>query len=58
VQLNTDSSRFESVTDRFLTELGPVATGLVPKDSDLKYEYLVKGLRKIELKVVDMNLHC
>ena len=43
--------RFESVTDRFLTEFGPVSTGQVPKDADLKYEYLVKGLRKIELKV-------
>lgn len=46
-----DQSRFEGVTDRFLVELGPIAEGRVPKDSDFKYEYLVKGLRRIELKV-------
>lgn len=46
--------RFESVTDRFLVELTPVAAGQVPKDSDFKYEYLVKGLRQIQLKVCDV----
>ncbi|CCM04734.1 uncharacterized protein FIBRA_06922 [Fibroporia radiculosa] len=43
--------RFESVTDRFLVELGPVAAGQVPKDSDFKYENLVKGLRHVQIKV-------
>ncbi|KAI0694213.1 cell morphogenesis N-terminal-domain-containing protein [Cytidiella melzeri] len=48
---NLAKVRFESVTDRFLSEFAPVSSGQVPKDADLKYEYLVKGLRKIELKV-------
>lgn len=43
--------RFESVTDRFLVELGPIAAGLVPKDSDFKYENLVKGLKHLQIKV-------
>ncbi|KXN85573.1 Cell morphogenesis protein PAG1 [Leucoagaricus sp. SymC.cos] len=40
-----------SVTDRFLAELGPITTGQVPKDGDVKYENLVKGLRHIKIKV-------
>ncbi|KAG5645502.1 hypothetical protein DXG03_005912 [Asterophora parasitica] len=43
--------RFVSVTDRFLGELGPVAQGQVPKDLDMKYENLVRGLRHIQIKV-------
>ncbi|KAF7294754.1 hypothetical protein MIND_01012800 [Mycena indigotica] len=43
--------RFVSVTDRFLAELGPVAQGQVPKDLDMKYENLVKGLNHIQIKV-------
>ena len=43
--------RFESVTDRYLAELKDVAAGLVPKDSDYKYEHIVKGLRHIQIKV-------
>ncbi|KAI0938631.1 hypothetical protein AcV5_000269 [Taiwanofungus camphoratus] len=43
--------RFESVTDRFLVELGPVAAGQVPRDADFKYENLVKGLRHVQIKV-------
>ncbi|KAI0356441.1 hypothetical protein OH77DRAFT_1588913 [Trametes cingulata] len=43
--------RFESVTDRFLTELGPIAAGQVAKDADMRYENLVKGLRHIHIKV-------
>ncbi|TFK41667.1 cell morphogenesis N-terminal-domain-containing protein [Crucibulum laeve] len=43
--------RFISVTDRFLGELGPVALGQVPKDLDMKYENLVKGLKHIQIKV-------
>ncbi|KDQ60331.1 hypothetical protein JAAARDRAFT_191723 [Jaapia argillacea MUCL 33604] len=43
--------RFESVTDRFLRELQPVSAGQVPKDSDMKYEHLVRGLRHIQIKV-------
>lgn len=42
---------FMSVTDRFLAELGPVAQGQVPKDLDMKYENLVKGLKHIQIKV-------
>lgn len=40
-----------SVTDRFLNELGPLLSGQVPKDHDLKYEYLLKGLQHIQIKV-------
>lgn len=43
--------RFVSVTDRFLLELSPVAQGQVPKDSDFKYENLVKGIRHVPIKV-------
>ncbi|KAH7922710.1 hypothetical protein BV22DRAFT_1197227 [Leucogyrophana mollusca] len=43
--------RFVSVTDRFLSELGPVASGQVVKDLDTRYENLVKGLRHIQIKV-------
>jgi hypothetical protein len=43
--------RFLSVTDRFLVELGPVASGQVPKDPDMKHGNLVKGLKHIHLKV-------
>lgn len=40
-----------SVTDRFLGELSPIALGQVPKDLDMKYENLVKGIRHIQIKV-------
>lgn len=43
--------RFVSVTDMFLKELGPVASGQVPKDLDMKFEHLVKGLEHIKIKV-------
>ncbi|EIW59193.1 uncharacterized protein TRAVEDRAFT_71351 [Trametes versicolor FP-101664 SS1] len=43
--------RFESVTDRFLTELGPIAAGQVAKDADMRFENLVKGLKHIHIKV-------
>ncbi|KAF9444887.1 hypothetical protein P691DRAFT_806559 [Macrolepiota fuliginosa MF-IS2] len=43
--------RFMSVTDRFLAELGPITNGQVPKDADVKYENLVKGLRHIKINV-------
>ncbi|KIK28230.1 hypothetical protein PISMIDRAFT_673910 [Pisolithus microcarpus 441] len=43
--------RFVSVTDRFLNELAPVAGGQVAKDSDTRFENLVKGLRHVQLKV-------
>ncbi len=46
-------SRFVSVTDRFLNELGPVALDQVPKDSEGRYENLVKGLKHIQIKVFD-----
>ena len=42
---------FMSVTDRFLAELGPFASGQVPKDLDMKYENLVGGLKHIQIKV-------
>lgn len=44
-------NRFESVTDRFLTELGPIAAGQVAKDADMRFENLVKGLKHIHIKV-------
>lgn len=40
------------MTDRFLGELSPVALGQVPKDLDMKYENLVKGIRHIHIKVM------
>ncbi|TFK49459.1 hypothetical protein OE88DRAFT_1737075 [Heliocybe sulcata] len=43
--------RFDSVTDKFLNELQPVAAGQVAKDLDMKYESLVKGLRYVQIKV-------
>jgi hypothetical protein len=43
--------RFLSITNRFLVELGPVASGQVPKDPDMKHENLVKGLKHVHLKV-------
>ncbi|KIJ63137.1 hypothetical protein HYDPIDRAFT_113710 [Hydnomerulius pinastri MD-312] len=43
--------RFVSVTDRFLNELAPVASGHVAKDLDTKFENLVKGLRYVQIKV-------
>ena len=43
--------RFLSVTDRFLAEFGPVLSNQIPKDLEVKYEYLVKALRHVEIKV-------
>ncbi|KAJ3514095.1 hypothetical protein NLJ89_g2574 [Agrocybe chaxingu] len=43
--------RFISVTDRFLAEMSPVATGQVTKDPGTKYENLVRGLKHIKIKV-------
>jgi hypothetical protein len=40
-----------SVADRFIAELAPVASGQVPKDLDMKYENLVKGIQHLKLKV-------
>ncbi|KAI0053212.1 hypothetical protein FA95DRAFT_1674602 [Auriscalpium vulgare] len=45
------NTRFMSVTDRFLAELGPVAANQVAKDVDLRYENLVRGLKHIQIKV-------
>jgi hypothetical protein len=44
-----------SVTDRFLTELGTLSSGQVPKDHDLRCEYLLKGLQHIQIKVRAMS---
>ena len=49
--ISSPFSRFISVTDRFLAELRPVSSGQVPKDMDLRYETLVRGLRHVQLKV-------
>jgi|ERR1700761_7643074 len=43
--------RFESVTDRFMSELRPLAEGQVQRDGDMKYENLVKGVRHLQIKV-------
>ena len=40
-----------SVTDRFLNALGPIASGNIPKDTDLKYENLVKSLRHVAIRL-------
>jgi hypothetical protein len=47
-----------NVTDRFLGELSPVALGQVPKDLDMKYENLVKGIRHIQIKVKFLYRYC
>lgn len=44
-----------SVTDRFLAELGPISSGQLPKDYDLRYEYLLKGLQHIQIRVREMS---
>jgi hypothetical protein len=49
------NSRFISVTDRFLAELAPVASGHVTKDVDLRYENLVTGLKHIQIKVESLS---
>ncbi|KAG9125716.1 Cell morphogenesis protein PAG1 [Ceratobasidium sp. 392] len=43
--------RFQSVTDRYLRELEPVAAGQIPKDHDARYEHVVEGLKHIRIKV-------
>ncbi|KAK2461035.1 hypothetical protein APHAL10511_006976 [Amanita phalloides] len=48
---NIANFRFMSVTDRFLAELAPLSSGQVPKDHDMKFEYLLKGLQHIQIKV-------
>jgi hypothetical protein len=43
---------FQSVTDRYLRELEPVAAGQVPRDHDTRYEHIVEGLKHIRIKVL------
>jgi hypothetical protein len=43
-------SRFESVTDRFLRELKPIRETKV-KEDDGRYETLLKGLKRVHIKV-------
>ncbi|TFK22376.1 hypothetical protein FA15DRAFT_622584 [Coprinopsis marcescibilis] len=43
--------RFVPVTDRFMKELEPLTLGQIVKDSDNKYENLVRGMRYIQIKV-------
>ncbi|KAI0032600.1 cell morphogenesis N-terminal-domain-containing protein [Vararia minispora EC-137] len=45
------NTRFTSVTDRFLSELSPVISGQVPKDMDMRFENLVRGLKHVQIKV-------
>ena len=52
------SKSFSSVTDRFLSEMGPVASGHVPKDGDMKYENLVRGLKHVQIKVSVLRYYC
>jgi hypothetical protein len=49
--------RFDSVADRFVSELRPLAQGQVSKDLDMKYENLVKGVRHLQIKVGLWALH-
>ena len=49
--LSMQPFRFLSVTDRFLAEFVPVLSNQIPKDLEVKYEYLVKALRHVEIKV-------
>lgn len=44
--------RFVSVTDRFVSELGPVALGQVSRDSEARFEALVRGMKYIPIKVI------
>ncbi len=50
------TKRFVSITDRFLSELGPVAQGQVTKD-DMKFENLVRGIKHVQLKVNHFAFH-
>ncbi|CAE6446201.1 unnamed protein product [Rhizoctonia solani] len=43
--------RFQSVTDRYIRELKPIALGHVPRDPDPRYEHIVEGLKHIRIKV-------
>ncbi|KDQ10267.1 hypothetical protein BOTBODRAFT_178297 [Botryobasidium botryosum FD-172 SS1] len=45
------SIRFVTVTDRFLHELAPLAAAQVPRDHDLRFENIVRGLKHIKLRV-------
>ncbi|KIY63168.1 hypothetical protein CYLTODRAFT_494122 [Cylindrobasidium torrendii FP15055 ss-10] len=48
---NLANIRFESIAAQFLGELRPVSQGQVPKDLDMKYENLVRGMRHVQIKV-------
>lgn len=50
-ELTVWRGRFPSVSMLFLGELEPVASGQVPKDADMKYENLVRGLKHVQIKV-------
>ncbi|KAG8901572.1 Cell morphogenesis protein PAG1 [Tulasnella sp. 408] len=45
------TSRFVSVTDRFILALGPLAAGQVIKDGGMRYENIIRGIEYIKLKV-------
>lgn len=45
-------ARFVSVTDRFVSELGPVVQGqVIPKELDVKFDNVIRAMRYIQIKV-------
>lgn len=45
------TTRFVSVTDKFVLALGPLAAGQVLKDGGMRYENIIRGIEYIKLKV-------
>ncbi|KAG9015079.1 Cell morphogenesis protein PAG1 [Tulasnella sp. 427] len=45
------TTRFVSVTDRFVLALSPLAAGQVLKDGGMRYENIIRGIEYIKLKV-------
>jgi hypothetical protein len=44
-------TRFLTVSDRFTRELSALASAGVTKDTDAKVEHILKGVRKLNLRV-------
>lgn len=44
-------SRFQSVSDRFLGELQSIREGKIGKDDEVRFEFLLRGLKHLQIKV-------
>ena len=50
--MTDDFRRFVSVTDRFVSELGPIIQGqVIPKEVDSKFDNIIRAMRYIQIKV-------